>query len=566
MRRLLSGWIVCIMLAGVLLGCGKPENRNESASEATAAPTVTAMQTATPEPTSEPTPLPEITQSVHKRESKYYAYFKTYVLETAQCTVQVEDVIFSEETICRLAEAIEADLNAIGERLGETPQHVTVYAVKQPRTGQPISVEDRVFCSVKDIETGAYRGALCGACFGMENPWKQYGLQTIVFGTLDETGLREYYADPSHMHSASCAAVFLSPLSADDETLEMTRRTAASITAFVMESGGLDALRGVTSTSEVLADWQAHIGIKKPLMLLIKDADVACMRVESDYRYLYAVRLENFVFYVADGSFAQTANDMYAFLCLFYYGMQSVWDTIRDDAPEYLELAEKRFKEPITVYIKQTVTGWSVTTRNEIVLTTVDEIWWAMVHILLWCDKFNKDLTWQNEAIAQHFSRRAWSECWPLNEEAHLSEHRQLVIDRFSAKNGEQFITFVQAVYRSLRETDTVLPQGRFSEPLYARAFGIAYLLMPDNPDTDRPTVSGLSDHGNKSVDGNGLKYEEALAFFDYLMDTYGKETVMDGYMSGASIEKTYGKSYPELYREFYSYLKETYGYLLTDK
>ena len=561
MKKQLSGLLALWLLIGMLLGCTETGSRNEPISETTPAQTAAETQAATPERT----PMPEITKSEHRYERKYDMYFKTHVLETERCTVQVADLIFTEELIFRLAEAINDDLKMIGEHMEETPQHVTVYAVNHPLTGQPLAVEDHVFCSPEDIETGAYRGALCGACYGIETPWKQYGLQTVLFGTLDETGLQKYYADRSHMYAASCSAVYLSPLSADDETLEMTRKTAASITAFVMESGGLDALRSVVSTSEVLADWQAHIGIKTQLVLPTEDADVACMQVESDIQYLYDVRLNNFLFCIEEGAFVQTANETYIYLCQFFQGMQGVWYSIRTDAPAYLDRAEERFKEQVTVFILRSVTGRYSQKNNVIKVSKPDHTWREIVHLVLNCKTYRSDLWWQRVAIAQHFSMHAWNACWPRSEEAYFSGYRQWLMDEYGAEKGEAFATLYQAVYRSLREKDTVTSQGMLSNLICARALGIAMLLMPDNPFRDYLPISGSRDSGDKSTVGDGLKHEEALAFFDYLLETYGKETVMDSYMDGRSIEHTYGKSYPELYQEFYTYLAETYGYLLND-
>ena len=91
-------------------------------------------------------------------------------------------------------------------------------------------------------------------------PWKQIGLTEIIFGATDDNGLAAYYQDSDHGLAASCAAVYFQPGVADEETIVMARATAASITAFVLETRGFDGLKAVGSTGRVLSPWAALRG------------------------------------------------------------------------------------------------------------------------------------------------------------------------------------------------------------------------------------------------------------------------------------------------------------------
>ncbi|MCR5611181.1 MAG: hypothetical protein K6F68_05035 [Clostridiales bacterium] len=535
----------------------------------TAAPTETAAATPapteTPAPTPEPTEAPEITSGEHKRESGYYAFFKTRELVSDRFTAAMEDGIFKAEDIFRIASAIGTDIDRIVETFQEPVGHVTVYVVKTLRSGGPISVEDRVFCTMADVESGDYRAALIGACLGVTHPWKQYGLSVMAFGSLDESGLKSYYGWKTNMLTASLAPVFLSPLSSKGRTLEMARNTAASITAFVMERGGLAKLRAIESTKEVLPEWQEHLGISSVIELPEKDIEAAKMGIEADLNALFIVTLGNIKVTVAENAYISSPAEIYEFVCQFYLGMEKVLETILIDDPAHYDRANTKFtEEKIDIKLIAVTAGKSTaSSTNHIVLCVTSSVWHEMTHILYKHVTFKQNSAWVDEAIAQHFSMSANDAVSPYDEESTLEEHRQWMLATYGSSFPEvlTFLDLFEAVYRDLRPADRVTPEGKISERTWRKTNAIASLLLPDAPFLSAyvsvAEVRGVS-AGHKSKDGNGLSYEEALAFFDYLIDTYGAETVMNGY--DRPIADVCGKPYEELYREFVGYLKNRYA------
>ncbi|MCR5611180.1 MAG: hypothetical protein K6F68_05030 [Clostridiales bacterium] len=535
----------------------------------TAAPTETAAPTpaptAKPAPTPEPTEAPEITSGVHKGERDYFTYFVTRVIEKERCSVQMDYKIFSAEALISLADTVDRDMAAIAERAGEPDRRVTVYIVDKLESGASPVSGDHMFCTPEEVESGEYRTALMDACFGLTIPWKQYGLYEFVFGDHDYSGLQRYYLDKRNMYTASCAAVYISPLSADAKTLEMGRKTAASITAYVLNNGGLERLREIRSTKEVISDWMKTEDVFSSFILPEEDEEVAGMTVLKDAGCLFAVRLDNLVFRITESSFMKTPAELYTFLVMYVRGMKAVWKTIEDEAPAFVPYAETRAGATITITV--TTADESYTYGNNIVLGFEESIWHELTHVLMNESEYDPVFWWQCEAIAEHFSLPSWDAVWRVSEEEYISGFAALIRSyalgsAISSEEAEKCISLFTAVYYSLRAEHGSAPEGYLDHRLTERALGICALLLPDSDIFDRRSVASTrgSESGPIETDGNALTYNESMAFFEYLMDTYGAETVLRGYMYAKPIEETCGKTYDKLFADFMRHLKNMYG------
>ena len=169
--------IVCLAAFFSLFGCRPAQ---ETAHEKTPA------AEPAPEPTSDPAAIiaeAEILEGRHEREKDYSSPFKTHYIDTLYAAVHLENgADYSEDTLRTIARSVLTDVLAIRARTGETTDKVTVYVVQRMLKEKPVLLGDRLFCTAADLESGAYREALCGACFGLAIPWKQTGLYEYVFG------------------------------------------------------------------------------------------------------------------------------------------------------------------------------------------------------------------------------------------------------------------------------------------------------------------------------------------------------------------------------------------------
>ena len=563
-----NGWILLLaflLLFGAAFGCSRTAQNNEITSEPTSEPTAA--------PTAEPTPEPaaliaeaEIADGRHNREKGFPAPFQTRYIDTPYAAVHLENgASGSDETLRAIAETVVSDVLAIGARTGEKPEKVTVYVVERMLKKRPVLLRDCVFCTMPDIESGVYREALCGACYGLPTPWKQVGLKAYVFGAVDESGLKAYYADEAHALTASCAAVYFLPDVAEEETVNAAVKTAASLTAFVLESEGFDAFQRVVSTAEILPAWQAALGIETPLTLPEGHAQAAAMTAESDTKYRCVIHTDSLTINVSEGSFAQTPDELYAFVCKLYYGMEYVFGQIREEIPSYAKLAETRFSEGLTIDLSvPTQNKPSLASTQSIWLVKESAVWHEIVHVIL--DPYTgSDLWWVCEALAEHYSRRAVSNAIPWEDVADFDD----AFPNASEMSGKAY-TFWKTVWPVIRletESNETLSEGLYDDRARERALGIGELLLPDNPLAwgEDISVAGARgrDAGDPKTDGNGLSYSESMVLLEYLFDSFGPETVMTVYMNGRPISEICGKDYTELYAACVAHLNETYGALL---
>ena len=561
---------VCLAAVFSLFGC-RPVQEAAQEKTPTAEPTAAPTSEPTPEPTPDPAAMiaeAEILEGRHEREKDYSAPFKTHYIDTPVAAVHLEDSAdYSEETLRALAETVVADVVEIGARTGTATEKVTVYVVQRMLKERPVLLGDRLFCTLADVESCVYREALCGACCGLPIPWKQVGLTQYVFGTIDESELSAYYADDAHALTASCAAVYLLPAIADEETVDAATKTAASMTAFIIENEGFDAFKAAVSTAEALPAWAVHLGIEAPV-LPEGNEQAGIMTAESDRKYLCIIRTDNLTINVSEDAFAQTPDELYAFICRLYYGMEFVFSQIREELPAYETLARERFANGVSIDLYNPTKGrGSIAASGDSVwLSKESHVWHELVHIVLVEYVNRQDLWWQCEALADYYSLRAMTFAIQWEDFTSFEEACRNIGDQPGAL---RFWKTYWNIYCAEKAADAVVPQTLYNDYAKERAIGISELLLTQDPVSwgEDPSVGGARgrDTGDAQTDGNALSYCEATVMLEYLFDTYGAETVVTGYLNGRPLSETCGKDYPKLYADCIAYLTETYGLLLAD-
>ena len=572
MKKQLAILLAGILLLGALCGC------KHTAAPQTAIPDVTAIPAPTAEPTAAPVdPLAEvdkaeITESKHAREEAYTAVFRTKMLETPLAAVHLEDNdAYSDEALRALAKTVVTDLLTLKEQLSETPRRVTVYITQRMLICQPLPIDERVFCTVSDVENGAYREALAGACYGFTIPWKQVGLTEIVFGTPDASGLKAYYADEAHALTASCAAVYLIPEVADEETVAAARQTAASITAYLLANGGFDALKAVQSTAGALPAWSDTVGLDAAPVLPEGHEQAGVMTGFRDRTpsRICILKCGNLTVNVKKDSFAQTPDELYAFLCKFFRGAEVVLAQIAEEAPFLSETAEAHYAAPFIINLEPdpTDSGISTTWGETIDLRHESSAWHELVHWLLWKGElWQEDASgnrWLSEAIAEHFSYRAQSIALdlPYDEE----EDRAALADGELSDAERSFFMQCIDLYAAERSKDEDVPLPLVSYGILRRTEAVCSLLTEYDVFDGEGTLAAVRGikADAKATDPNALLYIEAPVFMEYLFGLCGEEAVLTGYWNNVPLKDVCGKDYPELFQDFLADLRDAYGALL---
>ena len=582
MKRSLILLCTAIILSLTLAACGDGE-----VTAPTAAPTETVTEVTTSAPTAAPTAAPaedvtalietsEILTGSHDREEGYQAAFGTRMLELPGLSVHMENRIFDEAELRRYAALLVSDIDTAERASGIAGAELSVYLVRETVEGVPAAVENRLFCSPSDIESGEYRPALMGAAYGLASEWQRVGLAELVFNeSADDAALREYYAAGGHDMTASCSALHLSTFLADAETADAARKTSRSLAEFVINRDGFEAFRASGCAVSLLPDWAEALGLAAAPSLPEGSERITDMRVVPREHFSGIVYFENFTIYAAEDGFIRTPDELYSFLCGLISGMDGVLAKIEAEAPAFADIARERYGEPVAIFLFNGETPtYAYPYQNRIDLGRSDAIWREMVHLLLEPNTDNERLAWICEGLAEHFSFEAATEyCHETYESEGYEAYLEFFEDVSSLPASADDLIFHQKVwelYQALRspEAEEYDDQGA-----YSRAFAACSLLFRDRLERTQfrsvydgsvASKRGMSE-GTKQTDGNAMSYPEAELLLGYLFERFGADNVIDSYFKGLSLETAFGMSYKELFTGFTAKLAEKYAWLLVE-
>ena len=530
-----------------------------------------AKESGTEVPGSSSSPVPDplayvdeanIKDGRHPREEGWKNPFDTRFIDTPLAEVHVENGGGSDSDLLSLAGTVVSDIRTISSFTGEEPRKIAVYAVNNLLRDRALPLDDHLFCTAADIESGAYREALIGACFDVPEVWKQVGLAELIFGEPDESGLNEYYSDEAHALTASCAAVYFVEGVADEETVRAARQTAASVASFVLETEGFGALKEMTSTEEVLPAWAGRLGIETPILPEGSNR-AAVMTAYKDVSpgWVCVLQFDNITMNVKQGAFAQTPDELYEFACRFFTGADIVLEQIAEESPTLSEYAQERSLLPIAINIEPDPTNHGLSTAwgETIDLRYQGTAWHELVHVLLW----NEPLLWLHEAAAERFSYRAMS----VALQAPYDEAEELEFLGSPELSDEErgFFTLSYNIY--LAERGSYVPADVIDYQALRRSYAVSSLLLEYDPADGGNSLAGVMGrkYDEKKTDPYALSYYEAELMLDYLIDTYGAENVLPILLTNETLSEACGKDYPELYQDFIASLREEYGEFFSD-
>ena len=552
--RFCLSFFLAILLVVLLCGCAGTEGRIET------------------DPTTEDISSQEILEGRHRREDDYMADFQTHMLSVGPFTLHMENRIYEETALREAAKMLLSDLSALEKTTGEKPEAVTVYLVGSTPYGSPQIVGSQVFCCLEDFESGTYREALAGAVYALPCVWQRVGLTEFVFGEEKDIDLKDYYADSAHALTASCSAMHLSPVLSDAETVLAARQTSKSLTAFILESDDFSAFREATDPRSLLPTWSNSMEISPALSLPVRSADAAELTLGMKTGTVCVLRVKNFTVEISKDSWLLDPDGLYSWFCSFFDGMDMVLEQIAAEAPSTLPIAEQRYTEPVTIVFDDPY-GYTYTypNQNKIILTKDNAIWHEMVHLLLEETVVIEEQVWLEEALAEHFSYAAQTRYTPTR---YYSEGFDAYLQFFEEVSGKEAeaddLLFHQQVWKLYQEFRTETDND--DTEAYCRAYGIVSLLSEGQ--LKRTQVRMLYDksiafkrgqpEGSKKTSGSALTYPEAAVMFEYLSERYGMDAVIEAFLNGNSLKKTFGSSYSEVYQAGIDYYAQQYAALLS--
>ena len=516
----------------------------------------------------------DIVQGRHNREPEYMADFATHSLSIEQPSDQIgyslhmADSIYEEAVLRNCALTLWRDLTGLEKASGAALQEVTVYLVIDVGSSYPVNIGTQVFCTLNDFESGAYREALCSAAYGLTTAWQTAGLTAYAFNTSGDIDLAAYYAGQSHVLTASCSALHLSPLISDELTVRAARETARDLTAYLIEQEGFESFCEAADPLEKIPDWQKSKGIS--IQLPEGRKDTALLKVYPKSKYLAEVSVNNLRILLQEDSWLKDPDGLFLWIQDYYAGMELVTDQIREEAPSAVAGMEQHLAEPVQIIFgNENTYSYTDTWRNEIMLSRGNAVWHEMVHLLLEEYVPNDDLWWECEAIAEHFSHAAETAYAPT---MYIAGGLDAYVEFFEEVSGKKAdaddMVFHNEVWRLYQEFADPAWSGRDDLAAFCHAYGISSLVLDGKIERTQyrikydQSIAGKRGKkaGNKDSDGNALSYPEAEVLFDYLAEIYGLDSAVDAYMNGLSPEKAFGISYPALLTEAEEYYAEQYG------
>ena len=537
--------LLTILLVVLLCSCADPDVRTE------------ADQTNQTNQIAEEIDNQEILEGRHRREEDYMADFRTHLLSFDSFTLHMENRIYEEAVLREAAKKLLSDLSAFEHTTGVKAEAVTVYLVGSTPDGSPQVVGSQVFCCLEDFESGTYREALAGAVYALPCVWQRVGLTEFVFGEETEINLKDYYADPAHALTASCSVLHLSPVLSDAETVLAARQTAKSLTAFLLENGSFSVFQKTTDPGQILSAWSDSLGILPALSLPAGSADTAELTLAMKTGTVCELRVKNFTVTISKNSWLLDPDGLYNWFCSFFDGMDMVLEQIAGEAPSSFAIAEQRYTEQVSIFFENpNGYTYAIPAQNKIVLTKDNAIWHEMVHLLLEETVVIKEQEWLEEALAEHFCYAAQTLYAPTR---YYSEGFDAYLQFFEEVGGKEAeaddLQFHQQVWKLYQAFRTQTDNDDIEA--YCRAYGIVSLLSEGK--LQRTQVRMLYDksiafkrgqkEGSKITSGTALTYPEALVLFEYLSSQYGMDALIEAFVNGNSLEKTFGIRYSEAYQ-----------------
>ena len=546
---------------------GRPE-KTEPATEPETEPATEPEPTTEPE--TEPDPEPVITEGKHPREEGFSAAFDVYTLTDGSLTVHMHKLIYDEDQLRAEARHIRQDLEVLRSCTGEAEVSLEVYVVPHIVETNSRVIGTRVFCTPEDLETGAYRTDLVRAVCGLQRNWQIAGLTGYIFGEpADEAALRDWYRDGAHGDQLSLAPMYFFPGLAEEVTLRMSEDTARSVTEDYIAREGYEAFRALEHTADAVSPWaETVLGCEAPVLpegseevdrLTVVFASEAQMILKADEE------MNRFRWSLSKTDWVPDADTAYRVLCGFYQGYWPLLENMKAGLSDVFSRVRENAEQEITIeFIHSDNLSTASWVRNRISLSFFNACWHEMVHQLLpvrnWSDL---EPRWEAEGLADYYSLPIETEYGWLSE----GRVRYLTDDAYY----QELFRDTEADDLTLRELflqnyTAVCPLPLEGEKLdqvwYSRSAALATLLHPELKETKGgKSTRSLADiagfrAGSKDRDGNGLTYEEAELMMKYLMDRFGEEAVVGGYLDGQSPTAQFGVSYEELFADFLDWVR----------
>lgn len=505
----------------------------------------------------------------HNRETGYEAAFKTQYAELDNLTVHIATRIFSEDTAVTVVEQVEKDYQKLEKATKENVKEVTVYVVEATLSGRPQMVNNAVFCTMSDIESGEYRECLTGAFFGAESYWKIVGLNASIFADTEEAvpadeALQKFYQNDVHYPVLSMLPLYFSEDFAEADTVQNARRTACALTEYMVAELGVEEFLKTEELAEYRQKWLEELGLDMKGEML----EDRLHRMAYSYSQAYPAILEyeNFTFYLNTTDWIATADEYYIFFRDFLNGYDEILNSLQKEEPEACLLLEESISTPVYFYFSDD--GSYATGDNKVYLSFTHEVYHEMFHVFL--PVLDQNYHWYYEGLTEYLTEKT---CINYMEK----EKRNILFQSLTkgelyeklSEEDREFMDHVAAYYSLF----TPLPEtmADMDGLIFQQAVGMTTLGYPELSTSLTMAIQSVEERSLRTTFragtrqgievGNDLTYPEATVCISYLAEKYGLETVILVAQGKVSFEDAFHGDFETILKEVKDSLPENKSY-----
>ncbi len=509
-------------------------------------------------------------EASHSRTNEYPAEFDTMSKKSGGLTVQIASDIFEEAESEVIFSQISGDYQCLKEG-AECPQkNITIYVVEQTIVGKPQVIGEEVFCSIEDVENGAYRMYLIKACMDMHSMWKCVGLSDVLFLTedqksqIDTARLQEYYESDENMNAMSLFPSYFSEKFCSADEIRMAEETACLLSQYIIDNYGMNEYLSNGDDVAYRIDWLKSIGVEENLPWDDDDIEnVTEIDFSSSVNAPLILTIDHWNFYMSQTDWLVTAEDAYLFVKDTMDGYQLLKDELEKYGIAQTEMILEAQNADKAIHLKNSTTKASQTKGYTIYLNSPSNVWHEMVHALM-PDLLKSKNYWVSEGIAEFLSR-------PIVEWSKVNgaEWKEIALTYLISTSEEQkewseerqrFWNMVVEEYQKTEQIPALAEE--VDSLLFYEIFATKKALNHDMETGWSAADYSLGQHVIRSADnlpvetdGNALSYMEAYLMIQYLVEKYDMESIVEFGTEAADFEMIFGVGYEQEYKEWYATL-----------
>ncbi len=504
----------------------------------------------------------------HDREAGYEAVFKTRCAERQGLTVHVKNNIFQEEEAVALFDRISGDYETIRKTTEGAQGEVTVYIVENTLSGIPQTIENKVFCTLSDVESGAYRECLTGACFRAESIWKRIGLAALFFdegknGEEEKEALREFYKQPEHYSVLSMHPIYFTEAYAKDGLVQTARMTAYALTKYMTNEIGLEAFIKEGELTEYYRGWLEELGLEVSGEL--PDDRFQGIKCSRSDKYPVILEYGNNTFCLQPVDWLQAADEVYCFFRDLTEGYEQLLDSIEAEYPEVSLMLKDAVNTPIHFYFLDSGAishASPAISAREVYLADFSSVYHEIFHNVM--PILDEEYHWYYEGLTTYLTLNAQIAYMKKGKEETVQALTKGDFYETMSEEDKKFFDYVAEWYQFY----DVLPESaiELNGFLLYQAIGRVTLLHSELPVDMRGASISVQERreevspGKKeqrSQGGNGLTYPEAMVYIEYLAKQYGLDTVVSVALGEETFSEAFHGDFKKVSVDVMAYLRD---------